>query len=490
MIMPYTSYPLASPRLSPRRVGHRAQRLTWSAVLLVCAGLPVAAQTHSAATNQPSDADVLLNLFQKKGLISDQDVKEAHAALDARKKSAGTEVKVLSPLPDWVTGIKLGGDFRGRFEENNAENPDYIARDRFRYRLRLGATVSMLDNFEVGFRVASGNPQTNPGGTLVGGQPITANQDLNSLESRKFLWIDAAYAKWTAVKNDDWTLSATVGKMDNPFQLSNMIWDYDIDPEGGALQLSYRVNEQHTLKANGAFFVLDEINQGVGAVPSIGASHDPFVYGAQAFLESKWSPNFETSLGVAAFDIAHHEALSAKVQPFYNSGNSRDPVNGNLLYNFNPIIGTASATYRLNSFPLYPGKFPLKLIGEYMDNPGAPSNNTGYRAGVGIGKAGKKHQWEINYRYQRLEADAWFDALVDDDNGGYYAAGNPQLIGTGKTSGWFGGTNVKGHLVQASYSITDFLNFTFTYYLNDLIINAPNGSSSAGHFMADLNWRF
>ena len=481
---------MKGPKMMNSNAVCRSQRLGWGTVMLICAGLQLPGQAQSSGTNQPSDADVLLNLFQKKGLISDQEVKEAHAALAARSKGAGTEAKVLSPLPDWITGIKLNGDFRGRFEENNAQNPDYFARDRYRYRLRLGATVSMLDNFEIGFRVASGNPQTNPGGTLVGGQPITANQDLNSLESRKFLWIDAAYAKWTALKNDDWTLSATIGKMDNPFQLSNMVWDYDVDPEGGALQLGYKLNERHSFKLNGAFFVLDELNQGAGAVPSIGASHDPFVYGAQALLESKWSSRIETSLGIAAFDITHRDALSAKVQPFYNSGNSRDPVNGVLLYNFNPIIGTASATYRLDNFPLYTGKFPVKLMGEYLDNPGAPANNTAYRVGATFGKAGKKHQWEINYRYQRLEADAWFDAIVDDDNGAYYAAGNPQLIGTGKASGWFGGTNVKGHLVQATYSITDFLNFTFTYYLNDLIIGAPHQSSSAGHFMADLNWRF
>lgn len=107
-----------------------------------------------------------------------------------------------------------------------------------------------------------------------------------------------------------------------------------------------------------------------------------------------------------------------------------------------------------------------------------------------MGKGGKKGTWELNYRYQRLESDAWLDALVDDDNGAYYAAGNPQLVGTGKTSGWFGGTNVRGHLVQASYFFTDYLNLSFTYYLNDLIINAPGQPSDASHFMADLMWKF
>ena len=130
------------------------------------------------------------------------------------------------------------------------------------------------------------------------------------------------------------------------------------------------------------------------------------------------------------------------------------------------------------------------MSGEYLDNPGAPSNNQAYRAGLTLGKAGRKHAWELNYRYQWLEADAWFDALVDDDNGAFYGNGHPQLIGTGKANGWFGGTNVKGHQVIATYSITDYLNFTFTYYVNDLIIRAPAQESSAGHFMADLMWKF
>ena len=134
--------------------------------------------------------------------------------------------------------------------------------------------------------------------------------------------------------------------------------------------------------------------------------------------------------------------------------------------------------------------FPITAFGDYMDNPGAPSQNEAFRAGLTVGKSGRKGSWEISYRYQRLESDAWFDALVDDDNGAYYSAGNPQLGGTGHTTGWYGGTNVKGHLVQGTYSFTEFCYFTFTYYMNDLIINAPKQGSSSGHFMFDVNWKF
>jgi hypothetical protein len=125
-----------------------------------------------------------------------------------------------------------------------------------------------------------------------------------------------------------------------------------------------------------------------------------------------------------------------------------------------------------------------------MKNSGAPAENRGYRAGLTLGKAGRQHAWEFNYRYQRLEADAWFDALVDDDNGGFYATGNPQLAGTGKANGWFGGTNVEGHWFQGTYSLTDYLSLTFTSYLNKLIVNAPTERSDAGHFFIDMMWRF
>jgi Putative porin len=460
----------------------RSTKLAAGAAALMTCGLPAFGQS----------VDALLDKLVDKGVLT---VKESNDLKQESDKNFTTAFQAKTGMPDWVTGYKFSGDFRGRYEQNNAENSQYFERDRFRYRLRVGATISMVDNFEVGLRLASGNPMT--GGAIngnPGGLPITANQDMNSLDSRKFIWIDAAYGKWTPIKTGNWTVSGIIGKMDNPFQLSNMIWDYDIAPEGGALQLAYNVNSQQTLKANAAFFMLDEINQGVGAVPSINPAHDPSVYGAQVLWESKWTPKLETSLGVAAFDIVHKDSLSAKAQPFYNSGNSRD-FNGFLKYNMNPVIGTASATYTLDSFPLYTGAFPLKVMGEYMDNPGAPANNKAFRVGVTLGKAGRKNTWEISYRYQRLEADAWFDALEDDDNGAFYASPvpgtpAPQLVGTGKNSGWYGGTNVKGHLLQATYNFTDFVNVSFTYYLNDLIIGTPGQSSKAGHIMADIMWKF
>src|SRR5438105_1223815 len=204
----------------------------------------IAAMSGGAVAHGQS-SDALIDKLVQKGILT---TKEANDLREESDKGFNDAFKAKTGISDWVTGLKFSGDFRGRFEQNNAESAEYFDRNRYRMRLRVGLVASVGEQFDVGFRIATGNPQTNPGGALVGGSPITANQDFNSLESRKFLWVDAAYARWNAVQAGDFTLSATIGKMDNPFQLSNMVWDYDINPEGGALQAAYKINDHHILK--------------------------------------------------------------------------------------------------------------------------------------------------------------------------------------------------------------------------------------------------
>ena len=212
------------------------------------------------------------------------------------------------------------------------------------------------------------------------------------------------------------------------------------------------------------------------------------MYGAQLVWNAKWSSRLASSLGIAGFDIAHRNMLTTANVPYINQGNTLK-AGGLLVDNFNPVIGDASVTYTLDTFPLYNGAFPIKLAGEFMNNPGAGSQSSGYWGGITFGKSGKKGLWDLSYRYEYLEANAWFDQLVDDDNVGLYAA-SPTGAPAGST-GFFGGTGVKGSLIKANYSITDGLTFTFTCYLNDLIDPVPSGSKTdAMHVMADLMWKF
>ncbi|MBI3878552.1 MAG: putative porin [Verrucomicrobia bacterium] len=427
----------------------------------------------TAANLQAQSADALLDKLVEKGILT---VKEANDLKQQADADFTKAYSAKSGMPEWVQSMKFNGDFRGRYEQHQSDNVAHSDRDRFRYRIRFGVTASLVDDFEIGLRLSSGNPNG-----AFGGNPVSANTDLSDGASRKFIWVDAAYAKWTPIHTGDWNVSATIGKMDNPFALSTMIFDPDYQLEGAAINAVFNLNDQHSLKFNGGGFVLDEFNQGASA------SRDPYLIGAQLMWDAKWSSKIESSLYGATFLVGNKLNLLNGSAPNVNDGNTRLAA-GSPLYNFTPIIGGGSFTYKLDSFPLYKDAFPIKLGGEYLYNPGAPMDNRGWWVGATLGKAGHKGLWEISWKYQRLEADAWYEELPDDDFGAYYQAGLPN---SGNGAGYRGGTNVRGHVVKFVYNFTDAMNLAVTYYLTDLIHPSPVGSVSAsGHWMLDLMWKF
>jgi hypothetical protein len=189
--------------------------------------------------------------------------------------------------------------------------------------------------------------------------------------------------------------------------------------------------------------------------------------------------------------IGSPQQLTTGNVPYQNQGNTRS-AGGVLLNHYNPIVADANVTYALDSFPLYTGVFPIKVGGEYINNPGADKNNMGFWVGATLGKSGKKHTWDLTYRYEYLQADAWYDQLVDDDMVAYY---QNAPVGAAGGTGAVGGTNVKGHMVKLNYSITDSLTFSLTGYVTDLVDQKLTGNvlepdSTMIHVMADLMWKF
>ncbi|HVU28465.1 MAG TPA: putative porin [Verrucomicrobiae bacterium] len=439
--------------------------------------MAMAPQIHAQTSG-----DALINKLEQKGILSSDEARELRAE-NAQDFNSSLTNDITSTLPKgfgapgWITGYKLSGDLRGRYDQVSTDLPAFGGHDnniRLRYRLRVGLTVNMADNMQLGFRLGSDDSPGTTGGT-TGGNPLSNNTTLQGNGSKKFIYVDAAYGKWTPIKNDTWTLSGTIGKMDQPLVVSPMLFDPDYTPEGGALQATYKINDMNSLAFNGVGFVLDQVN-----------SRSPFLYGGQAIWNANWTPKITSSAGIAFYDIVNSDNLAANATgtPYDSNRGNTLTGTGAFASDFNPIVASGSATYTLDSFPLYTGAFPIKLAGEYMNNPAASSQNEGWWAGVTFGKSGKKGNWDISYRYQRLEADAWWDQLVDDDNIAVF----PTSATAGAAAG---GTNIKGHLVKMNYSIFDSLTFTFTCYVNDLINNPiPGTKTGAVHAMADLMWKF
>jgi hypothetical protein len=436
----------------------------------------LAPQVHA----QSSDA--LIDKLVDKGILTVDEAKDLRVEAD---KDFKTALQAKTGMPDYVTGYKISGDFRGRFEQFSSDNAALVDRTRLRYRLRFGIVASIMDNLEAGFRLGSGDA-SGVGSQSATGSPLSNNSTMQDNFSKKMIYIDTAYGKWTAVNSGNWLVSATIGKMENPFVFTPMVFDPDLTPEGAALQAGYTINDKHSLAFTGGAFVMDEEKS---------STYDPFLYGGQLTLNSKWTDKIASSVGLGALAINSQKSLSVANVPYINQGNSRS-AGGVLLYKYEPLIADASVTYTLDTFPFYAGAFPIKVAGELMHNPGAANNNSGFWTGVTFGKSGTKKTWDLTYRYEYLQADAWYDQLVDDDNGAYYST--VHYSNNSGTVGYFGGTNVKGHMVKLNYSFTDSLTFSATCFINDLI-NPPaqntsgkkaDLTSNAIHFYADLMWKF
>jgi hypothetical protein len=422
-------------------------------------------------------ADALINKLVEKGILT---VKEGNELREEAEKNFNDAYATKSGMPDWVQALKFNGDVRVRYEgfyaddkwiENGRTNR-FTDRNRFRIRARLGVTATMLDNLEAGIRFTTGD---NQGG--FGGNPLTGNQTETDNASKKYVYIDTAYVKWSPLNGPDWSGSITIGKMDSPFLVDDMVIDYDYTPEGAATQVAYQFNDQHSVKFIAGGFVLDEIAS---------SATDPYLIGGQLVWNANWNKKWSSSAGVATFSIQNPRSLTNSSVPNINRGNTRN-ADGTLAYEFYPVVGNASVTYLCETFPLYQGPFPIKPFGEYMYNYGAPSasDNYAWNAGVVLGKSGKKNTWEVSYMYKWLGANAWWEELVDDDFGAFYGALNsPPNSGFGP--GFGGGTNAKGHIVRFAYSPTDAFTFAVKWFLTDLIRSYPSSGIGSNSRMSRL----
>lgn len=437
---------------------------------LAASTLAVALYGHSA---QAQSADALLDKLVDKGILSTKEANELRDEADAGFRKA---YQVKSGMPEWVSSLKINGDMRARYDYFKSENDAFIERSRFRYRLRLGVVATIKDDLEVGMRLTSSDPSGS-----FGGDPISGNSTFQDNASKKFVYLDLAYGKWSFLNTKALSSSITVGKMENPFLFSDTVFDNDYTPEGAGYNLTWRMDDVHAFKLNAGLFALDELS---------GDSKDPYMYGAQVRWDATWNKKVATSVGLAALNIVNEQSLTNGAVPAVNRGNTRNPGAGALANNFNPIIADASVTYTFeDGLPgVYAGPFPIKVGGEYMNNVAVRERETAAQAGITFGKAGKKGLWEVAYKFKYVGGDSWYEEFGDSDFGAYYAGTFPN---SGASANYGAGTNLRGHVAKISYSPFDALTLSTTYFRAGLINEFPAGSNSdMSRLIVDAMWKF
>jgi len=326
---------------------------------------------------------------------------------------------VLKPfrLEEMFLIVSRGLEQQRLRQENLWYEPDPLGDDRsdrarFRYRLRVGAVAPINDYVDAGFRLASGEDDLRSTNQSAGRNNPDFDPDS--------IFIDQAYVTFKAPK--DWlgeggSLKATGGKIANPFLWKNskdyMLWDNDINPEGGAILLALKPAEMWTLYGNTGYFVLDENT----------AAEDPHVFGVQGGFGV--TPTDTTELGARA---SWYEWQSLDGD-FYQRGidntnlngsaGSTSQAGGNLPGGLSD--GSKFGAGELAAYFRYAGieGWPIRVFGHYAQNLdaedtlGADEEDTGWGGGLEIGDP--KKFVLLGAGYYELEANFWPSQFTDSD---------------------------------------------------------------------------
>ncbi|MEZ5573322.1 MAG: putative porin [Halioglobus sp.] len=338
----------------------------------------------------------------------------------------------------WAEKVKWKGDYRFRYEEIDQQGKDN--RERYRIRARPALIAKTSDTTEVGFGLATGSDD-----------PVSTNQTLGGGGTSKDINLDLAYATWTGLEGT----AITGGKFVNPYytvQKSQLIFDGDFRPEGVALSWA-----NDTFFANSTFSfvesdssVSDKDNYGIWAA-QVGATVTPF-------------DGAKLTLSAGYIDIPTKGQTSIYNDEF--QGNSYVIDEGVEVYEYNYELVTASIGLGLTVFDL-----PLNLYADYVENQDVNDLETGYMAGVQLGSAKKKGDWQVQYQYEALDANATLGVVTDSDFAG-------------------GGTDVEGSTISAKYAIDDKWYVGSTYYFDNKVGVDLGDDANYSRFQLDTGFSY
>jgi len=189
-----------------------------------------------------------INQLEARQKLKERALAEKIEAVEAKTEQAET---LAASLPDdlkWLEKIKISGDLRYRYEYIDLEDKSTRSRNRIRARLMISAIVN--DEWDVVFRMATG--ETDIIDDTILADPVSTNQTLGEFSSRKDFWLDLAYFDYHPEGIEG--LSVVGGKIKNPFLVvgkNQLMWDGDLNPEGVALRYSMPLGESTTVNVSG-----------------------------------------------------------------------------------------------------------------------------------------------------------------------------------------------------------------------------------------------
>lgn len=343
--------------------------------------------------------------------------------------------------------VKITGDFRYRHEIIDVEDKDVRNRERIRARLYLEGKINDQARAVVGISSGSSDPVSN-------------NQTLTGAFSSKSLLVDLAYfeIKPEAIKG----LKVLGGKMKNPFfkpAKSELIWDSDIRQEGAKAHFMHRADNL-SINALGSGLWIEERKDNVNSYLAGGQ-----LYGTY-HLDDKAG---NVTIGGSYFKYGNIEGFGLFHDEDDSFGNS---------FVYDTTDGDSTKVYAneyelLQLFGAFTYKFdeiPVTVLGDFVTNTAADSLNTGWLAGLRIGKIKELASLEFRYIYRNVEKDAVVGIFADSDFRG-------------------GGTDAKGHEIGAGIGLMKNTAFAVTYFNNQIGLENDN-QTNFQRWQIDLKFKF
>lgn len=376
-------------------------------------------------------------------------------------------------------------------------------RNRYRLLLRLGTGIELGDNFSAGFRLASGDNNS----------PVTANQSIGLANqgqggqfSKYAIWIERAFIRYDlGGGTDEAGMALWVGRFDNPFFSTPIIFDNDLGFDGAAIRVAYNYDDAVIPSiVAGAFPVFNtDLNFSSNQAEKY-PSYDKYLFGIQGGTQVNITRNWSTQLAAAYYYFYNIEGKLSSPYVQYSQSDAGDTDNsrpsfaqkGNTYRTLRNVIPPPGSTALLMDYQYfglatpfqnlaftgklnYDGWDPVRiaLVGEYIRNVAFNSseinevavnnlrfdddlNPDGTFEGdpnawlvdleVGHAELDKLGAWQFSFGYRWIGSDAVVDGFNDSDFG-------------------LGGTNMKGFTVAARMALTPHVFMGFRWFGSESI---------------------
>jgi hypothetical protein len=368
-------------------------------------------------------------------------------------------------VPEWVDRLKWTGDIRvgyqsDKFSSNNAPESYFQTqgntnvtntledRRRLRMRARLGLDATITPEISAGFRLTTGSTT----------DPTSTTQSLGQYDNKYTFTLDRAFLKFHSDTRLPW-LTASAGRIPNPFFGTNLVWNDNLNFEGAAATLEPFAGEGSKVwrpYATVGMFALQDVESSLS-----NAARSKWLMGTQAGAEWVRDNNLRGKFGVGYYNYSNVSGIrNSLANPNqYDSTAPQFRQKGNTLFNIaadpsTTTLWALASDYRLLNLT---GSLDLNVFNpvhvmataDYVKNVGFDAakiltrtgmtvkpETTGYMARLAVGMPSMllRDDWQLSVAYRYLEKDAVLDAFADSDF-------------------HLGGTNNRGYILGADYGM-------------------------------------